>query len=345
MKVLALGGTRFIGAAAVRALVARGHEVRCFHRGLHHAQLPAGVTYVHGERAELGAHRAELMAFGPDVLLDMRPLHAADARQVMELARGLARRVVAVSSMDVYKAFGVVLGKETWPADARYPGGFDPRPIDEAGPLREVPFPHRQGEGLPADHPQAWTNDYDKIPAEAVFLGEPELPGTVLRLPMVYGPEDYQRRVQGYLAPMLAGREAILLADELAGWETTRGYVDDVGQAIALAVADERAAGRVYNVGEPEFQSERAWVEAIAEAAGWSGRIVSAPAARLPESLQPGLVPQPLRCLSGRIRAELGYAEGLPAAERVARSVAWERAQPAGEPRDYAAEDAALASL
>lgn len=242
----------------------------------------------------------------------------------MELARELGvRRVVAISSMDVYKAFGVVLRKETWPEDA-----FVDEVQDEDAPLREVPYPHRGDEPKPPGDPMEWTNTYDKIPAEAVFMGDPDLPGTVLRLPMVYGPSDYHRRPKTYTEDMFAGAERIELEEGFARWETARGYIDDVGQAICLALCDERAAGRIYNVCEETFLSEAEWVRALGAAAGWEGELALVPLDSLPEEERPGIeTRQHLRLSSARIRAELGYAEALPQSERIARTVAWERAQ------------------
>lgn len=324
MRVLVLGGTRFIGAAAVRCLVARGHEVTCFHRGRTNAPLPESVARIHGERAQLSQSLEAFRACAPEVILDQRPLCGADAQEVMDLARTLgARRVVAISSMDVYKSFGVVLRKETWAED-----GFRGEVMDESGPLREVPYPHRGEELKPPGDPLEWTNTYDKIPVEAAFLADPQLPGTVLRLPMVYGPGDYHRRPKTYTERMFAGVERIELEEGFAAWETARGYVDDVGLAIALAVSDERAAGRTYNVCEETFLSEAAWVRALGEAAGWGGELAIVPAAELPPEERPEIeTRQHLRLSSARIRAELGYAEQLTQAERIARTVAWEREQ------------------
>jgi len=324
VRILVLGGTRFIGAAAVRQLVADGHEVACFHRGQTNAPLPSSVDHILGDRARLSESLEAFRAFAPELLLDQRPLCEADATAVMALAHELGvRRVVAISSMDVYKAFGVVLRKETWPG-GEFPGAIQ----DEDGPLREVPYPHRGEELKPPGDPLEWTNTYDKIPAEAVFMGDPDLPGTVLRLPMVYGPGDYHRRPKTYTERMFAGAERIELEEGFARWETARGYIDDVGRAIALALTDERAAGRIYNVCEESFLSEEAWVRALAEAAGWEGEIALVAEDSLPEDQRPGIeARQHLRLSSARIRAELDYSESLSLSERIARTVAWEREQ------------------
>ena len=96
-----------------------------------------------------------------------------------------------------------------------------------------------------------WLDDYDKILVERVVIGEPDLPGTILRLPMIYGPGDDAHRLFPYLKRMDDGRPAILMEEVRARWRWARGYVEDVAEAVVSAVLDDRAAGRVYNVSEP----------------------------------------------------------------------------------------------
>jgi nucleoside-diphosphate-sugar epimerase len=263
----------------------------------------------------------------------------AEARIVVDLFRGLARRLVAISSCDVYRAYGRLIGTE--------PGPPDPMPITEEGPLREKLYPYRSDPPRAEDDPRRWADEYDKIPVERLVMGEPELPGTVLRLPMVYGPRDGQHRLFGYLKRMDDGRPAILLEEGMARWQAPRGYVEECGHAIALAVTEERAAGRIYHVAEAPL-TEADWVRAIAAAAGWQGQVVTLPRERLPEAFHPGMNTDQQWVLdSRRIREELGYAEFLPRDEALRRTVAWERANPPTQidPAhfDYAAEDAVLA--
>jgi nucleoside-diphosphate-sugar epimerase len=141
---------------------------------------------------------------------------------------------------------------------------------------------------------------------------------------------------------MVDGRRVIVLDEEWARWRCLRGYVADVATAIALAVTDPRAVGRVYNVAEPNAWTEAEWVTRIAEAAGWGGRIVTAPRGRLPV---PFRTDQDLVADSSRIRAELGYTEVVAPGEALRQTVAWERQHLPDQPADYAAEDAVIAEL
>jgi hypothetical protein len=113
-------------------------------------------------------------------------------------------------------------------------------------------YPHRSQPSLSF----ADKDDYEKILVERVALSEPQLPGTVLRLPCVFGPGDRHRRLRTYLKRMEDGRPTILLDERQADWLWTRGYVENVAAAIVLALLDERASGHVYNVGERTIQKE-----------------------------------------------------------------------------------------
>lgn len=339
MRVLILGGTKFIGAATARALVARGHEVTCFHRGRTHGALPDGLRCVHGERAALGQHEDALRRLAPDVLLDFLPLTRADGRQAVGLARALgARRLVAVSSCDVYRAFGVLLGRE--------PGEPEPAPASEDSPVRSVHYLYRGATPRAADDPDRWQDDYEKLEVEDEVRAAGDLEPVVVRLPMVYGPADPRRRTAPWVRRMLDGRPAIVLGDRLARWRAPRSYVDDAGRAVALCCEHPAAAGRVYNVAEPDPLDEAGWVAAIGAALGWGGRVVVVPEAELaPPLRQPLRLEQDLAIDARRVRDELGWQEEVSRAEALARTVAREREQPPWpvDAAEYAAEDAALA--
>ncbi len=340
MRFLLIGGTSFMGPAVARELLAGGHTVAVYHRGQTEGAVPDSVAHIHGEREALAQARPALASFAPDVVIHMILMTEAQAEVFTEALTGVAPRAVVISSQDVYRSYGRLIGTE--------PGPPDPVPLTEDAPLRDRLYPYRGEQPHAADDPQRWTDDYDKIPVERVVMSEPTLPCAVLRLPAVYGPGDRQRRFHSLLRRMDDGRAAIALDDAEADWRWTHAYVEDVAHAIALAALDARSAGRIYNVGEQQALSLEERARAVAEAAGWRGRLVHVPAGRLPEAMRARVdTRQDLIADSSRIRVELGYSEPTPLAQTYARTVAWERANPATDDDpatfDYAAEDAAIA--
>ena len=113
MRILVIGGTNFMGPLVVHALNEQGHEVTVFHRGQTRADLPGGVKEILGDRRSLNEKAVELHRLAPEVVLDMIPFTEQDALDVMRTFSGIAQRLVAISSQDVYRAFGRVNGKET----------------------------------------------------------------------------------------------------------------------------------------------------------------------------------------------------------------------------------------
>ncbi|HXX77579.1 MAG TPA: NAD-dependent epimerase/dehydratase family protein [Ktedonobacteraceae bacterium] len=339
MRILVIGGTNFIGPFVLRSLSGQGHEVTIYHRGQTQADLPHGIKEILGDRRSIDEKAAELQRLAPDVVLDMIPYSEQDALAVMHIFSGAAHRLVAISSQDVYRAFGRVNGKDTGPVENL--------PMTEESDLRQNLYPYR-GETLrDQNDPKGWQDDYDKILVERVVMGNPNLPGTILRLPMVYGPGDYQHRLYNYLKRMDDQRPAILLDEAEAQWRWTHGYVENMADAIVLAVQDERATGRIYNVGEPFTFTMAEWVALIGKIAGWQGKVVKVPHGRLPEPLRWDInAEQDIVVDSSRIRKELGYKERIDVEEALRRTIAWERANPPKEIKpgefDYDMEDSFL---
>src|SRR5260221_1923384 len=164
MRILVIGGTNFMGPLVVRSLSEQGHEITVFHRGQTQTDLPRGVREIVSDRRPLTDSAAELRNVTPEVVVDMIPFIQQDAQEVMSAFRGVAHQVVAISSQDVYRAFGRVNGKESGPVDAV--------PITEDSPLRENLYPYRNEIPRRQDDPRRWEDDYDKILVERIVRGD-----------------------------------------------------------------------------------------------------------------------------------------------------------------------------
>jgi len=337
MKVLLIGGSGFIGPFAATALLKSGHHVTVFHRG--RTSAPAGTEEILGDRQFLQDHQLEFRRQKFDVVVDFVLSSGRQAVQLMDTFRGIAGRVVALSSMDVYRAIGVFYGFE--------PGGLQELPVTEDSELRTTRNVYSPEQLKKMRQAYDWVDDeYDKIPAELAVLGDSRLPGTVLRLPMIYGPGDPLHRFYPILKRVDDGRRQIIFADDVAAWRTPRGYVEDVAAAVALVAASPQSSGRTYNVSESESFGELDWARKIAASVGWSGEFVVLPHDRTPPHLHlPGNAAQHLVASSDRIREELGYREQLSREEAIRRTITWERANPPAQPVaqfNYQAEDEAL---
>jgi len=321
MRAMVLGGTRFIGAAIVEELDAHGHELLIVHRGEHEPDDLPAADHLHTDRRDLPHLRGAIQEFGPEGLIDTCALTAVDAETALAALGGDVRLLV-LSSMDVYRAFGSVLtGAET-----------DPLPLDETSPVRTERYPYR-GRMERGD-------DYEKLDVEEPYLARA---ATVCRLPMVYGERDHQRREEPILGRLRAGRTRIPIGT--GSWLWTRGYVRDVAAGVRLALESEAAVAEVLNLGESRSWSMGLWARHVLAAAGAQAELVRVPDVLLPDDLEEfGAVAQHLLVDSTKARDLLGWTETDPH-EALARSVAWHLAHPPEDAsEDFGADDRALAA-
>jgi nucleoside-diphosphate-sugar epimerase len=274
LRVLIIGGTRFVGAHVARQLVEAGAHVSVFHRGKSdNPVLPESVTHIRDALAEYPITRFpdSVTKTDWDVVIHMVLMGEADGHAVEAFA-GRAGRLVMISSGDVYRAYGRLTGLE--------PGEPEPVPLNEDAPLRSVHFPYRaQVRKL-----GAYAHNYEKILAEREVRALATLPSVVLRLPKVYGPED-----NGDLATVYSFASK-------PQWRWTHGHVDNVARAIELGATHRSAVGRVYNVGEQHTPT-------MAE------RLSFLPARAAASPAPPFNYDQAMVCDTSRIRNELGYAD------------------------------------
>lgn len=102
MKLLVLGGTKFLGRHVVEAALARGDEVTIFNRGLHNAELYEGVEKLRGERdGGLEVLRGRRW----DAVVDTSGYVPRVVRASAELLADAVDLYVFVSSMSVYADF------------------------------------------------------------------------------------------------------------------------------------------------------------------------------------------------------------------------------------------------
>ncbi|MCX8999110.1 NAD-dependent epimerase/dehydratase family protein [Rhizobiaceae bacterium BDR2-2] len=212
MKVLIVGGTRFIGAHVVKRLHDTGAQITAFHRGASANPILPKIDHVLDPAAQypITAFPAELRRDW-DIVIHMVAMGAADAEAAALTFAGRTKRLVLISSCDVYRTYGRLMKTEPGPPDAA--------PLREDAPLRSVLYPYR---GMEAQL-GAYAHDYDKILAERAVRDTPGLEWTILRLPKVYGPEDNDdlSTVYGFAA--------------VPEWRWTHGHVENVAAATPLS--------------------------------------------------------------------------------------------------------------
>ena len=112
VKILVMGGTRFVGKPLVAQLLAEGHELTLFTRGKN--PVPAGVEHLCGDRSTAEG-LAALQGRSFDVIVDSSGRTLDDSRAVIERTGAPSHRFVYVSSAGVYA------DSELWPLSEHSP--------------------------------------------------------------------------------------------------------------------------------------------------------------------------------------------------------------------------------
>lgn len=331
MRVLVLGGTRFVGAAIVEELLAHGHRVVLFHRGTSEpADLPT-VEHLHGDRRHEDRLRHAFERARPEAVVDTCAYSYVDARTAVDALARTGLPAVVLSSQDVYRAFATMRSGAA---------ATDAVPLDESSAVRAA---HQRclfrGSRLPAEL-DLDGETYENLDVEETYRG---VGATILRLPVIYGERDYLRREEPLLRRVRAGRRRIPVGSGGLLW--SRGYVRDIASAVRLAVEAGPQSGVTLNIAEARTWTMKQWAAKILVAAGSDAELVQVPDSAVPADLDLTRAPrQHLLVDSTKARRLLNWTDTDPD-DALRRSVRWhlDHPPPAGTD-EFMADDRALAT-
>jgi nucleoside-diphosphate-sugar epimerase len=301
-------------------LLAAGHAVAHLNRGSFPDPFGERIERLRGDRASDDFDRL-LRGRRFDAVVDFAAFRGADVARALRVLRGSGAHYVLISTGQVY------LVREGCAVPARE--------TDYAGPLLPAPAD-------PRDKAE-WDYGVGKRQCEDALAAAWErdgFPATRLRIPMVDGERDPQRRLEGYLWRILDGGP-LLLPD--GGARAVRHvYAGAVVRAIAELLGRSDTYGQAYNLSQDEMPTLREFCTLLAEVLGAPARLVDVPEAEIRAAgLETKAVsPFSVRWMScidpARAKAELGFRHE-PLREYVGRIVAAFLARlPAEPPPGYA---------
>ncbi|MFC7670303.1 hypothetical protein ACFQT0_25275 [Hymenobacter humi] len=112
MKLLLIGGTKFLGRHLVGAAQARQHDVTIFHRGHHSSAGLEGIEEIRGDRNE---DLSQLQGRQWDAIIDTCGYLPQTVKAAAEALRNAARQYVFISSVSAYTDFRLADYNETTP--------------------------------------------------------------------------------------------------------------------------------------------------------------------------------------------------------------------------------------
>lgn len=248
MKVLVVGGTRFLGSAIARELVKRQHDVTVFHRGQTSSSLPEEVRHVLGDARDPERARGVLATGDFDAVIDTI-LQSADLEWYLPLLKRFTGQLVHCGSTGVYAPAATVPCRET-----------DPTPCPmELGNFGEK---LRQDETILRFHEDTGFKACSLRPSNIFGAGDVPL-------------DVWGARNPKYFARIAAGREVTVPNDGRGLLQPV--HVDDLAGAFCTAIERDASAGQIYNLSSERAVTLTHYVELTRELLGSSSPICHAP--------------------------------------------------------------------
>ncbi|BAZ45866.1 mRNA-binding protein [Chondrocystis sp. NIES-4102] len=152
MRILIMGGTRFIGVYLTKVLVQQGHEVVLFNRGNNPVPVE-GVTQIQGDRRDATQLKEKLSGESFDAIFDNNGRELSDTQPLVEIFNGKVNHFVYVSSAGVY--------------------------------LKSQQMPHREGDAVDPNSRHKGKHHTED------YLKESGIPWTSIRPVYIYGAQNY----------------------------------------------------------------------------------------------------------------------------------------------------------
>ncbi|MBD2729401.1 NAD-dependent epimerase/dehydratase family protein [Nostoc sp. FACHB-892] len=230
MRILIMGGTRFIGVYLTQLLVEQGHEVVLFNRGNRPAPSLEGVGQIIGDRTDATQLKAKLSHESFDVIFDNNGRELTDTQPLAEIFQDRVQHFVYMSSAGVY--------------------------------LKSDQLPHVEGD--PVDPKSRHKGKHET----EGYLTQSGFPFTSIRPTYIYGPRNYNELEGWFFDRIVRDRPIPIPGNGLH--ITQLGHVKDLALAMTKVLGNEQAIGQIYNISGDRFVTFDGLARASAIAAGKS---------------------------------------------------------------------------
>ena len=235
MRILVIGGTRFIGIYLVKQLVEQGHEVVLLNRGNHPSPVE-GLETIVCDRTDPEALTTALANRSFDAIYDNNGRKLEHTKPITDLYKGKLKHYIYVSSAGVYAKSDQMPHVEGDPVDpqSRHKGKFH-------------------------------TEDY---------LREQSIPFTSIRPVYIYGPQNYNPLEQWFFDRLVRdggaspseNRPIPIPGNGMA--LTQLGHCYDLATAMVSVLDNPKAIGQTYNISGDKAVTFDGLARACAQAVG-----------------------------------------------------------------------------
>ncbi len=229
MKILVLGGNRFLGYFTVKKLLEKKHNITTLNRSGNKGLFPSSVEELKCDRNDEKKMLKSFEGREFDAVYDFSGYYPNQVRTIID--RFDTKQYIFTSSIAVYNN-------------------------DQKMPLRE----DSKAEGKNAFGQYG----IDKAKCEEL-IKKSEINYTLLRPTYIYGPKDYTERMRQIFRIILNGDVVTIPSSNP---KTQLVYVQDAADAFVSCLGNKKAIGQAYNICQEEIVSYGELVELIGPLTG-----------------------------------------------------------------------------
>jgi UDP-glucose 4-epimerase len=228
MRILIMGGTRFIGVYLTRLLMAQEqHDIVLFNRG--NRPAPVGIEkQIQGDRTDPAQLKEKLAGEDFDAIFDNNGRELSDTQPLVDLFKDHVKHFIYVSSAGVY--------------------------------LKSDQMPHRETDAV---DPQS--RHKGKFETE-MYLAEQGVPFTSIRPVYIYGPQNYNDLEAWFFDRIVRDRPIPIPGNGMH--ITQFGHVQDLANAMISVLGNPKAVRQIYNVSGDRYVTFDGLARACGVAAG-----------------------------------------------------------------------------
>ena len=229
MKILVMGGSKFLGYHLTHALLDRGYKVSLFNRGLTSDNFQDRVERITGNRQDHRQFENFFHHKNFDAIIDLIGYNLADIKICEQIFRNRIGQYIFISTGQVY----LVTENKNQPAKEE---DFFQKVID-----------------CPPGEEAAYEYGINKRAIEYFLMDQNiyrNFPSVSLRCPIIHGPRDYTLRFYSYLL-RIQDKHPLIIPEN--GNSIIRHiYVKDVVDIILNILSRSTLRGEAFNVAQKE---------------------------------------------------------------------------------------------
>lgn len=245
MRLLVIGGNRFMGVELVAQLLVRRHDVTLLNRGNVADPFGPRVKRLVADRGT-DAFDAAIAGTTWDAVVDFTLMDGPQTDRLLRVLKGKTPNVIVISTGQVYLV-------------------RTPRPV--IATERDFDGPVLAASPSPSEL-EDWKYGIEKRDVETrLFAGG--LPFTTLRLPMVHGARDHRRRLDGLLWRLMDGGPILLTQPDAPVRQVFSGAV----VRAVLTCLERGPLNEALNLSWDEPLTARGFLDAVAKTFGATPRV------------------------------------------------------------------------